>query len=220
MTSTAAKTTHEDAARFGFDPQRAYSEMVADATVVCPNFYLASSWQVALAAQAAATTTRARRTTGVTSTTTTSTSANTPTAPLHPGVVAYRATQSLSHPFCVLRDTRFSPPYCPRYAFHASDMFAWLRPNRTTDFPYTFSEADEAYGSLINARFRAVVHGETPRSWEGCTGARVSTRDALPPDFTASELHLPDAPMVPGERDEACALWLGAGWYERIGLIN
>ena len=100
------------------------SELVADATVVCPNFYLAQSWQAARSGRPNA-------------------------APVY----AYRATQSLAQPFCVLRDTHFRPSYCPTYASHASDMFAWLQPDESAAFNFSFSEADRRYGALINDRF-------------------------------------------------------------------
>lgn len=177
-----------------FEPQRVYSEIVADATVVCPNFYLAQSWQAGRHASP-------------------SSERNTP-------VYAYRASQPLSAPFCVLRDERFSPPYCPSYAFHASDMFAWIRPRRTPAFNFTFSPADERYGALINERFAALVHHGTVSDWAAATSQAQPMKDALPADWSAVELRVPDAPSVRGDKSEACAMWLGGGLYERIGLVN
>ena len=176
-----------------FEPQRLYSEIVADATVVCPNFYLAAAWQSARAAGAAA------------------------------PIFAYRASQRLSKPFCVLRDREFSPPYCPQYSFHASDMFAWLRPRRSAHFNYSFDEADASYGELIARDFAAIVrHGSTrPSGWRWCaTPASPPLRDGLPHDFAANELRLPTTPVQPTHKRNECALWLGHGFYERIGLIN
>ena len=175
-----------------FDAQRVYSEMVADATVVCPNFYLSQSWQAAR-------------------------QQNNTTA----GVYAYRASQPLSHPFCVLRDAHFHPPYCPSYAFHASDMFAWLRPQRSAAFNFSFTAKDDQYGQLINKHFASMVHDGTPlASWSPVSTATEAVHDGLPSDWIASELRLPDAPAVKGDKAEACEMWLGGGWYERIGLVN
>ena len=137
-------------------------------------------------------------------------------------VYAYRATQRLSHPFCVLRDTRFSPPYCPSYAFHASDLFAWTHPQQTDAFNYSFSAADGRYGELINAHFAVLVRDGVPLpEWRPVSEhASSPVHDGLPQDWTASQLRLPDAPAIAGESASRCALWLSGGWYERIGLIN
>lgn len=187
LETTASIAVHAKA-HVAFDAQRTYSELVADATVVCPNLLLASAWQAARGASSA--------------------------------VYAYRASQTLSHPFCVLRDTRFNPPYCPLYSFHASDMFAWLRPQRTSHFNYNFSRADREYGELINQQFAAVVHGERPPGWSRCHNSTTPLKDALPAGFAVSELRTPDAPMVHGDKAAACRLWLENRWYEKIGLIN
>ena len=167
------------------------------ATVVCPNFYLAQSWQAA-------------RNAAPTSSQSTATS-----------IYAYRATQRLTHPFCVLRDTHFTPPYCPTYAFHASDMFAWFHPARSAAFNFSFGAADVRYSTLINRHLAALVHdGAPPPSWSRVSEHAKPVRDGLPTDWRASELLLPDAPLITGEKAEVCAQWLAGGWYERIGLIN
>lgn len=44
-------------------------------------------------------------------------------------------------------------------------------------------------------------------------------RDALPSGFASAELRLPDA-AARTDKAAACAIWLGSGWYERIGLVN
>ena len=123
---------------------------------MCPNLYLASSWQAARASTAANRSLRA--------------------AP----VMAYRASQRFTAPFCVLRKDTWQPPYCPLYSFHASDMFAWLQPQQTPAFDYAFSPADREYGQLIAAQFGAVLEGITPKGWRACRGPGPPLRDALP----------------------------------------
>ena len=132
-----------------FEPQRVYDEIASDAVVVCPNFYLASSWDAAPAR----------------------------TAP----VFAYRASQRLSKPFCVLRNTAWSPPYCPLYSFHASDMFPWLRPRPTAAFDYTFTPTDVAYGELIRRQLGAVVNGTSAGAPSAARRCATRCRAALPP---------------------------------------
>lgn len=190
---------HSSTATAPFEAQRVYSELVADAVVVCPNLYLASNWQAARRQRSAATATAEERV----------------AAPVY----AYRASQTLSEPFCVLRN-KWTPPYCPLYSFHASDMFAWLQPEQTPSFDYAFSAADRAYGELIARQFGAVVHGRAPAGWKAARGEGEALRDALPDDFFSAELRLPATPVVPTDKASACKLWLGEGFYERIGLVN
>ena len=117
----------------------------------------------------------------------------------------------------MLRNTAWSPPYCPLYSFHASDMFPWLRPRTTAAFDYTFTPTDVAYSELIRRQFGAVVNGTSPPGWRSVGGATM--RDALPSGFASAELRLPDA-GARTDKAAACAIWLGSGWYERIGLVN
>lgn len=192
-----------EAALAAFEAQRVYSELVADAVVVCPNLLLASNWQAS------------RRASEAHSTTSSAPSASSAAAPVY----AYRASQTLTQPFCVLRNS-WSPPYCPLYSFHASDMFAWLHPRQTAAFDYAFSPTDEAYGALIARQFGAIVNGTAPNGWASCRGGGPPLRDALPEDFFSAELRLPAAPVVATDKARACELWLSAGFYERVGLIN
>ena len=102
-------------------------------------------------------------------------------------------------------------------------MFAWFHPRQSAQFNYSFDAADVQYSDLINRHFAALVHDGAPLpGWQPVTQRTKPVHDGLPPsdDWVAAEMRLPDAPAIRGDRVAACQLWLEAGWYERIGLIN
>eukprot|EP00747_Dinoflagellata_sp_TGD_P049147 gnl/TRDRNA2_/TRDRNA2_146034_c0_seq1.p1 gnl/TRDRNA2_/TRDRNA2_146034_c0~~gnl/TRDRNA2_/TRDRNA2_146034_c0_seq1.p1 ORF type:complete len:550 (+),score=69.03 gnl/TRDRNA2_/TRDRNA2_146034_c0_seq1:61-1710(+) len=181
-----------------FEAQRVYSDIVSDATTVCPNFYLAQTMS------------RSRRRQS-------------------PGVYAYAAAGCLSGPFCVLEQfNSFSPPYCPLYAFHASDEFAMIRPAYSESlFPYHFSTADAEYGQLIWARLSEFAATGEVLAWKTFAGTTSSlqadqpkTRRHLSEHYFVSELGTHERRAVSGYRREQCNFWLRHGFYDTHGLIN
>ena len=100
---------------------------------------------------------------------------------------------------------------------------AYTRPTQLIELEGEPDAVGEAYGELIGRDFAALVgHGETrPSGWRRCASpASLPSRDGLPDDFAANELRLPANPVLPTHKRTECALWLGNGFYERIGLIN
>ena len=182
-----------------FDAQKTYSDIVTDATILCPNAYLSATWQRAACASGRG-------------------------APVY----FYAASKTLrgadGEGFCVLQPFNgFSPPYCPRYSFHAVDMFTWFLPAYdAARFNYTFTKDDIAYSRLIDARFKEFTATSRISSWRafaGCDAASAPRHDALPAAYTGTELG-PQQHVVSRYREQQCAFWLKHGFYEAKGLIN
>eukprot|EP00750_Incisomonas_marina_P002670 INCI12547.2.p1 GENE.INCI12547.2~~INCI12547.2.p1 ORF type:complete len:317 (+),score=36.41 INCI12547.2:1031-1981(+) len=172
-----------------FDPQRLYSDIVTDSTILCPNAYLAARW----------------------------THSSDDAAPVY----FYAARQRTEQPFCALEPfNAFSPPYCPLYSFHASDMFMWFGPrNHGAAFNYTMTARDQAFGAVVQSRFAEFAATGRVKAWEPFTLSGSFVEDQLPQNFSTVDLVLPDA-VVPRLRASKCDFWLRHRFYEEHGLIN
>ena len=170
-----------------FDPQRLYSDIVTDATILCPNAYLAARW------------------------------AHGDEAPVY----FYSSRQRTENPFCVLEPfNHFTPPYCPLYSFHASDMFMWLSPQYDpVRFNYSMTAQDLEFGAQVQSRFAEFAQSGKVASWVPFADVGDFAPDRLPLQYHAVDMALPDT-LVARYRKEKCNFWLKHKFYEKNGLIN
>jgi hypothetical protein len=181
-----------------FEAQRVYSELVADATVVCPNFYLAASWQ---AARGDASDVFAYR------------ASQTLSAPF--AVLVNDEWRPPYSPLYSFHASDMFPWLRPQYSADAFDY------NFTAEDKAYGAFINAQYRAIVR-------DGAAPRGWaralpRGASSSSASprSRDGLPDDFNASELKLPVTPVAElTDKVAACRLWLGGGFYETIGLIN
>jgi carboxylesterase type B len=136
-------------------------------------------------------------------------------------VYFYSVRQRTEKPFCVLEPfNSFSPPYCPLYSFHASDMFMWLAPGfDTNEFNYRMTSQDLAFGSQLQSRFAEFATMGKVAKWQPFSLAQDFLVDRLPQQFHTIDMALPDS-VVPNYRAHKCNFWLKHKFYEQKGLIN
>jgi len=176
--SVEDSSTHRFSAP-SWEPQRLYSDIITDATTLCPSLHLASTMSRGAS------------------------------QPVY--LVGTSQRMSTAPGFCALEAfNHFQPSYCPKYSFHAVDMFSLFQPFYDAKrFKYHFSDRDKEYGRLIWKRLIEFAKEGRVREWPHFD---VSTGVAL-------DLATPER-AVPGYRAHECAFWLKHGFYDKIGLIN
>jgi len=174
--------------------QQAYAQIVSDATIYCPSLVLADAYAAGVAARRPAAAGR---------------------------LYVYSTSQQPGNAagFCPLMPFQSIQGYCPRYAFHAADLFALLAPDwealaRAGRGPgYNRTSEDEAYGELLARRFAELAATGGVAAWREYRG-----HDGLDKGYSVVDLAAPGEVNIANLRQHQCELW--KPFYDKLGLIN
>eukprot|EP00040_Diaphanoeca_grandis_P029707 m.174462 g.174462 ORF g.174462 m.174462 type:complete len:606 (-) comp31769_c0_seq1:64-1881(-) len=177
-----------------FEPQQLYASIVTDATILCPNMYLASKLQQSSSVDVRMYAASYRM--------------QNPFCVLEP-------FNTFAPPYCPLYSFHaidmfalFNVPYSI---------------NPLTSFNYTQTQHDLACGSLIRDRFLSFANNSSNMSWpffgDGHASDIDKDKDFLPSTYTVIDLASVDAAVFRFKVKE-CTFWLENNFYERKGLIN
>eukprot|EP00658_Telonema_sp_P-2_P036670 TRINITY_DN26477_c0_g1_i2.p1 TRINITY_DN26477_c0_g1~~TRINITY_DN26477_c0_g1_i2.p1 ORF type:complete len:535 (+),score=51.61 TRINITY_DN26477_c0_g1_i2:158-1762(+) len=133
-----------------WEPQQVYSDIITDATTLCPSLHLADAMRVGGSQP----------------------------------VYMYGVSQAMnsSTGFCALQAfNHFQPPYCPKYSFHAADMFAVFQPAfHPTRFNYSFTPVDIAFGRHLEDKILEFAEFGRIMQWPHFSEERKTIDLAVP----------------------------------------
>lgn len=132
-------------------------------------------------------------------------------------IYLYQTDQQPGHPYCPLRPFQAIENYCPKYAFHAVDLFFLFAPHwgaprccpGDENVSYAYTRNDVSYGELVSRRFLEIAANGSSPAW---VPYDIERRSVV-------RLSSPGEARVSGLREKFCRdLW----WplYDRLGLIN